>query len=169
MLSKTGTCTSCGYEKIHCICHNKNQRGTTYNRNTSGQTEKYQHYQNYQETNNDQYAETSRINRGSDEEKFMEEFNPVQDELLSTYISRTAIATEKLIEHSMFKHIYGGRKPWPSHTSTRYCPVCTLCQFVNTLRATLISLSEIQDISLLKFEVHLSVRWQDSTFIIKPT
>ncbi len=154
-LEKTGTCNSCGYQKIHCICHNQNQHGTMYRRNTSGEIAKYQHYQNYQDTNNDQYAETARINRHSDEQKFMEELWPVNGENCATYLARTSIASTELIKHAMHKHIYGGRKPWPSHTSTRYCPVCTLCQLVNTLTDILIALSEIQDISKLTLYIQL--------------
>ncbi len=152
MLSKTGTCSSCGYEKIHCICHNQSQAGTIYARNTSGETGKYQHFENYS-NNPDDYSETARIYRHSNEQKFMEEFYPQENEELSTYISRTATATNKLIEHSMHKHIYGGRKPWPSHTSTRYCPVCTLCQFVNNLTDIILAFSEQVDISKFRFNI----------------
>ncbi len=151
MLAKMGTCPSCGYEKVHCICHNQ-QGGTIYKRNTSGETQKYQHFQNYS-NNPDDYSETARIYRNSDQQKFMEELYPVQDEELSTYISRTATASSKLIEHSMYKHIYGGRKPWPSHTATRYCPVCTLCQFVNNLTDIIIAFSKVTDISKLRFDI----------------
>ncbi len=151
MLAKTGTCPSCGYEKVHCICNNRNQAGTTNLRNTSGQTRKFQNYQNY--SDHDDYAETSRIYRGSDEEKFMAEFYPIDGETMDIYIARTQLAEEKLIEHSMYKHIFGGRKPWPSHTSTRYCPVCTLCQFVNIHRDIWLSLSQIMDVS--KFKIHV--------------
>ncbi len=153
-LSKTGTCPSCGYEKIHCICNNKNQHGTMYNRNTSGETQKYQYFQNYS-NNPDDYSETARIYRHTDEQKFMEELNPVNEEYVTSFIARTAIATEKLIEHSMYKHIYGGRKPWPSHTATRYCPVCTLCQFVNLFRDFCIELSNVIDISNLMIHTTL--------------
>ncbi len=123
-----------------------------YKRNTSGETQKYQHFQNYS-NNPDDYSETARIYRNSDDQKFMEELFPVQDEELSTYISRTATASNKLIEHSMYKHIYGGRKPWPSHTATRYCPVCTLCQFVTNLTDIIIAFSKVTDISKLRFDI----------------
>ncbi len=152
MLTKTGTCPSCGYEKVHCICNNQKQYGTMYKRNTSGETQKYQHFQNYS-SNPDDYSETARIYRNSDEQKFMEELFPQDNEELSTYISRTSTASNKLIEHSMYKHIYGGRKPWPSHTATRYCPVCTLCQFVNNLTDIIIAFSQYTDISKFRFNI----------------
>ncbi len=161
MLAKTGTCTSCGYERVHCICYNQNQHGTTHRRNTSGETTKYQNFQNYQ--NHDDYAETSRIYRNSDEKKFMEEFYPIDKENLATYLARTSIAEEKIIEHSMYKHIYSGRKPWPSHTSTRYCPVCTLCQFVNIWRELGNAMSQVMDISKWQINVTSDVEAPFST------
>ncbi len=123
-----------------------------HKRNTTGDTVKFQYYDNYNSNTSD-YSETARINRNTDEKKFMEEFYPVDKELMSTYIARTQTAENKLIEHSMYKHIYGGRKPWPSHSSTRYCLVCTLCQFVNIHRDIWISLSQIIDVSKLQLNV----------------
>ncbi len=133
-LAKHGTCSSCGYEKQYCICETNNQHGTIYPRNTSGETRKFQNYDHYN-SNTDDYARTAPMYRDpyGNERKFMEELYPVNDETVSTYLKRTEIASDQLIQSSMHKHIFGGRKPWPSHTSSRYCPVCTLCQFVETL------------------------------------
>ncbi len=79
----------------------------------------------------------------------MAELFPVDKETLSNYIKRSDIGATALIQSSMHKHIYGGRKPWPSHTSSRYCPVCNLCQALETLRQIIIQLpQEIQEKAL---------------------
>lgn len=169
-LAKTGTCASCGYEKIHCICHNKNQYGTIYNRNTSGERRKYQNYQDYESDNYNDYSQTSRISSRDIERKFMDEFFPVTNETLDIYYARTAIATHELIESSMYKHIYGGRKPWPSHTSSRYCPICVLCQQVETYRQLIEKLSDFIDLSQYQFKVSTGVTPLHTTIeIIKIT
>ncbi len=154
-LAKTGTCSSCNYEKIHCICRNQNQHGTVYRRNTHGETAKYQHFQNPDNYND--YSTTSTIASQSDERKFMEELFPMDKETLDIYYARTDIATNKCIESSIYKHIYGGRKPWPSHTSSRYCPICTLSQQVETYRQIIESLSQLQDLSKLQLHVETGV------------
>jgi len=156
-LEKTGTCNSCGYEKLHCICHNEQPYGTTNRRNTSGETQRYQHFSNYYDNQENDYARTSAIASRGEDRKFMEELLPVNNETLDIFYARSDIASNKLIEHSMHKHIYGGRKPWPSHTSSRYCPICTLCQQVETYRQIIQSLAELQDVSLLKFKVETGV------------
>ncbi len=141
-LKKVGTCKSCGYENANCICKNNNQLGTIKNRNTSGETRLYQNYNDMRNTND--YAMTSRINRTSAEErKIMEELLPVDGELLTTYIQRTDIAESKLCEHSIQHHLFGTKRTWSCHTSSRYCFICTLAQYINVNRSLYNSLQEI--------------------------
>ena len=98
----------------------------------------YQHYDNYNKPHED-YSITSPIYRSAEteERKFVEEAWPVDKEPLTTWINRTSIHEKELIEHIMYKHIFGGKRPWPSHTTSRYCPVCVLAQFVNVTKAVM--------------------------------
>ncbi len=153
-LAKTGTCPNCDYEKMFCICNNNKIRNhNTGKRNTSGDLVRPP-YQNYSEQ--EDYARHQHYDPSSYERKFMQEFFPIDTEQLTTYISRTNIQSEKIIESSVHKHLYGGKKAWPCHTTTRYCPVCILAQQVEQLRQIIISLSEVQDLSLLILQVTTS-------------
>lgn len=134
MLEKQGTCPSCGYEKKNCMCGRK--------KNTSGDYVAYQNYTDYRNTND--YAMTQRINRGSSEErKIMEELLPVSGEKLTTFLKRTEIGEQKLIEHSIQHHLYGTKRVWSCHTSSRYCFICTTSQYLNVNRSLFISLQEL--------------------------
>ncbi len=151
MLAKTGTCAVCDYEKMYCICDNAKLRNyQTGARNTSGDLVRPP-YQNYSEQ--DDYSRRQHYDPNSYERKFMEEFFPIQDELISTYISRTNLASQKIVESSIHKHLYGGKKVWPCHTTSRYCPVCILAQQVEQNRKLIIALSEHMDMSKLYLNV----------------
>lgn len=146
MIEKTGTCNGCGYEKRHCMCGRK--------RNTSGDYAAYQNYRDYRNIND--YAMTARINRTSVEErKIMEELLPVDGELLTTYIKRSSVAEQKLTEHSIQHHLYGTKKVWACHTSSRYCFICTMAQYVNVHRALWNSLADVIDISKITISVNV--------------
>ncbi len=153
-LAKTGTCSICDYEKMFCICHNQKIRNNnTGKRNTSGDLVRPP-YQNYSEQ--EDYARHQHYDPNSYERKFMQEFFPIDLEPVSIYIARTNVQSEKIIQSSVSKHLYGGKKVWPCHTTSRYCPICILAQQVEQLRQIIISLSETQDMSLLILKVSTS-------------
>lgn len=144
MLEKVGTCSGCGYEKKNCMCGRK--------KNTSGEYAMYQNYTDFRNSND--YAMTARINRTSSEDrKFMEELMPVNGELLITYIQRSEIAEQKLIEHSIQHHLYGTKRVWACHTSSRYCFICTMAQFLNVNRAMFTLLPTIRNLENIKIKV----------------
>jgi len=148
MIEKKGTCKSCGYEMKYCICGKK--------KNSSGDVQLYQNYNDYREASYQNYAVTSKINRTTREErKIMEELSPVDGELLSTYLKRTEIAEHELIQYSIHYHLYGTRKgAWACHTGSRYCFICSTAQYLNVNRAIYENLSQIVD--LTKIIIHIT-------------
>ncbi len=122
-----GTCSHCGFEMEKCVCGKK--------RNTSGDVAEFSHYVNYQDERN-MFAMTSprMYQRDSEENKFFDEILPVDKELVSVWIERTLLHTTKLTEYSRYQHIYGTKRTWSCHESSRYCFICTLCDFVDVLR-----------------------------------
>ncbi len=167
-LEKTGTCKHCGYPSMHCICNQHNQAGTTHRRNTSGDVARYQHFSNYHEQTDD-YARTAEYSRTQTEQKVNIDIMPVHNENLVTFHSRTELSATESIKYAQNKHIYGGRKPWPSHTNSATCPVCTLSQQVETYRQILLSLSKLIDLSKYKIIVERGVTPLLTNFNIVPT
>lgn len=144
MLEKTGTCASCGYEKRNCMCGRP--------KNTSGEYTMYQNYKDFRNTPD--YAMTARINRSSAEDrKIMEELLPTNNENVITFLQRSDLASSKLIEYSINHHLYGTKRVWSCHTTSRYCFICTLSQFLNILRSTLSSISDLVDLTKLYFKI----------------
>jgi hypothetical protein len=138
MIEKQGTCSSCGYEKSQCHCGRK--------RNSSGEYTAYNNYTDYRNTSD--YSMTARINRTqSSDRKIMEELLPINGEPILTYLARTDIAETKLTEYSIQHHLYGTKRVWSCHTSSRYCFICTLAQYVNTNRTLFKSLKDIIDLT----------------------
>lgn len=150
-LAKTGTCPNCDYEKMYCICNNQKSRNyNTGKRNTSGDLVRPP-YQNYSEQ--DDYSRHQHYDPNAYDRKFMAEFYPVDGEPVDIYISRTNLISTKIIESSIHKHLYGGKKVWPCHTTTRYCPVCILAQQVEQCRNIIISLAEHMDMSTFHINI----------------
>ncbi len=150
-LAKTGTCEVFDYEKVNCICHNQKIRNhNTGKRNTSGDLVRPT-YQNY--TEQEDYARHQHYDPNSYERKYMQEFWPINGESVSNYLARTNLSSKQIIESSVHKHLYGGKKVWPCHTTSRYCPICILSQHVEMLRQMLVAHSEVQDISKLILKV----------------
>jgi hypothetical protein len=128
MIEKRGTCDHCGHMKSHCVCGRP--------RNTSGDTVKYNNYTDFR--NHDDYAMTARINRTSSEErKIMDELSPISGENLKTFIKRTSLAERKLTEYAVTHHLYGTKRVWSCHTSSRYCFICTMAQYIEVNRMVL--------------------------------
>ncbi len=122
-----GTCSHCGYEMEKCQCGHK--------RNTSGDVASFSHYTNYSDEKN-MFSMTTPHMYQRDEEanKFFEEILPINTEDVKVWIERTQVHTTKLTEYSRNQHIYGTRTTWACHKSSRYCFICTLCDFVDVLR-----------------------------------
>jgi hypothetical protein len=137
-LSSTKTCLHCGYSKDNCVCHKR--------KNTSGDPVIYQNYVDQRQV--DDYAMTARINRTSSEDrKIMDELLPMDGELLANYIKRSDIAASKLTKYSVNHHLYGTKRVWSCHTSSRYCFICTMAQSLEVLRALYTTLEKTTDLS----------------------
>lgn len=144
MLQKSGTCPHCDYPKSDCHCGRKI--------NTSGDYVAYNNYTDYRNTAD--YAMTARINRTSSEDrKIMEELLPVNGETVFNFLKRSDIAEQKLIEYSLQHHLYGTKRVWSCHTSSRYCFICNLSQYLNMLRAMYNGLSDLIDLKNYYFHV----------------
>ncbi len=158
-LAKTGTCEVCDYEKMYCICNNNKLRNyNTGKRNTSGELVRPP-YQNYSEQ--DDYSRHQHYAPNDMERKFMQEFFPIDKESLTNYIARTNLSSQKIIESSVHKHLYGGKKVWPCHTTSRYCPICILAQQVEQLRQLIIAISEKTDLSKMTLKVTTNMAHPD--------
>lgn len=138
MLEKKGTCAHCGYENRHCQCNEQPEKYPSGYFNYYGNT-----------WSRDNFAITSRIQRHTEaERKFMEELLPIDKEDVKTYLERSDIAMQKLIEHSIWYHLYGTKKGvWPCHSSSRYCFICNLAQFVEINRTFMMSMNDFVDLS----------------------
>ncbi len=89
----------------------------------------------------DLYALTSNINRQEDSSavKHFSSLFPVEGEKLQSWVRRTARDTLELTENARYHHIHGTSKTWACHTSSRYCFICVLCDFVDILRSMALS------------------------------
>ncbi len=92
----------------------------------------------------DLYALTSSINRQEERSavKHMEALFPTDGEQLSSWTRRTARDSMELTENARYHHIHGTSKTWACHTSSRYCFICVLCDFVDILRTMALSFPE---------------------------
>ncbi len=97
----------------HCECGKK--------RNTSGEVVRYSNYTNYSDDKS-MYSMTSPLayQRDTEARKYFEEILPLDKEQLDIWIERTAQHTVKLTEYSRNWHIYGTKKTWACHDSSRY-------------------------------------------------
>jgi hypothetical protein len=135
------TCDHCGYDRVHCQCGRK--------RNTTGDPIKFQNYEDMRSSSD--YAMTSRIRRADPQQrKIMEELMPVDEELLLTYIKRTDIATNELCKYGVHQHLFGTKREWSCHTTSRYCFICTMAQFIDTMRGilTMIPQEKLSDLHI---------------------
>ncbi len=92
----------------------------------------------------DLYALTQSINRQEERDavKHMSSLFPVDGEKLDSWVRRTARDTLELTENARYHHIHGTSKTWACHTSSRYCFICVLCDFVDILRCQALSMSD---------------------------
>lgn len=139
------TCPHCGYEINHCRCGD-GETGTTPT--VQG---RFNYYSDMADDSHP-YARTSPINRSGDARvKHYAELAPLDNELVLTWINRTAKHSAELAEHSRWHHLYGTRKPWACHTSGRYCFICTLCDLNDNLRELAVS--------FIAFDPNYALRW----------
>ncbi len=129
------TCVHCNYDMEHCICGKK--------RNMAGDVEKFGNYSDWKDRKNMFAMTTPRMyQRDSEEHKYFEEILPLDKEKLDIWIRRTAQHTVKLTDYARYQHIYGTKRTWSCHDSSRYCFICTLCDFVDILRCLAVSIME---------------------------
>ncbi len=95
---------------------------------------KYHNYTDYSQEQN-MYAMHKTLRQNEDEHmKYFEELFPEPDEPLETWLRRTARHVHKLVEYSQHQHVYGTKRTWSCHASSRYCFICTLCNMLDTIR-----------------------------------
>lgn len=104
-------------------------------RNSSGDLVKFNYYTDYTKEKN-LYAMTSSIHQQQqrNEIKHNNDILPIDRESLNIWLKRTIKSSMDLTEYSRNQHIHGTTKTWACHTSSRYCFICTLCDFVDILR-----------------------------------
>ncbi len=96
----------------------------------------YTNYNDYRNDSNAPYSMTARINRSPEiARKFMEELQPVNDEMLTNFYTRTEIAEKELVSYGIHQHLYGTKRVWSCHTSSRYCFICTKAQYIDIHRS----------------------------------
>lgn len=154
-MSQDATCNGCGFQKRHCECGRK--------RNTSGDVVKYSNYSNWKDDMNP-YSMTSpkMYQRDAESNKYFTEILPILNEEVQIWIERTASHTVKLTEYSRNHHIYGTKRTWSCHDSSRYCFICTLCDFVDILRSMAISFLNIYPKPPLYWAISISDSGQSS-------
>ncbi len=104
-------------------------------RNTSGDKVQFNYWTDYTDKK-DMFAMTSSITRqqSRQEIKHNPAILPMDNEELKTWLQRTIKESIDLTEYSRYHHITGTTKTWACHTSSRYCFICVLCDFVDILR-----------------------------------
>lgn len=122
------TCPHCGYEINQCRC------GTGEAGTTPTIPGKFNYYQDYSKDDTP-YARTSPIQRNSGVVKHFPELSPLNDESVTIWAERIDRKAHDLTQHARWYHLYGTRKaPWPCHSTTMYCFICTLCDLVDNMR-----------------------------------
>ncbi len=108
-------------------------------------TLKYSNYTDYS-TQENMYAMHSTV-RARDVEalKYMEELFPEENEPLEVWIRRTARHVHKLVEYAHHQHVYGTKRTWSCHQSSRYCFICVMAQMLETIRNVSMDLLDVVD------------------------
>ncbi len=104
---------------------------------------KYTNYTDYSTEQNMYAMHTAIRSRNIEELKYMEELFPEDGEHLDTWIRRTARHVHKLTEYAYHQHIYGTKRTWSCHESSRYCFICTLSQMLDILRNMALDILEL--------------------------
>ncbi len=77
--------------------------------------------------------------------KYFEELFPEDQEPLAIWLRRTARHVHQLTEYAQHQHVYGTKRTWSCHESSRYCFICTLCSMVENLRNTSMDMLSLID------------------------
>jgi len=95
---------------------------------------KYTNYTDYS-TEQNMYAMHKPIrSKDTEQMKYFEELFPEEEEELETWLRRTARHVHKLTEYAYHQHIYGTKRTWSCHESSRYCFICTLSNLLQNYR-----------------------------------
>jgi len=95
---------------------------------------KYTNYTDYSEEKSMYAMHTATRARDVEAMKYFEELYPENGEHLDTWIRRSARHVHKLSEYAYHQHIYGTKRTWSCHESSRYCFICTMASFIEVLR-----------------------------------
>ncbi len=112
---------------------------------------KYSNYTDYSKEENMYAMHTTVRARDIEHLKYFEELFPEEQEPLEIWLRRTARHVHKLVEYAQHQHVYGTKRTWSCHESSRYCFICTLCSMVENIRNTSMDMLEHVKIPL-KFE-----------------
>ena len=114
------TCPKCGYQRVHCQCGRTDLNADDYygKRNTSGDPIKFRYFTDLR--NEEDFAVTSRINRrGEVQRRFIQEYLPINKEPLLVWYERTEIASDEVSKFAIQLHLFGTKKEWACHTTSR--------------------------------------------------
>lgn len=145
-LTQERTCPNCHNRKSYCTCGKR--------RNTSGQPMTMQHYTDY--TKEEDYAVTSKIYRDSPEKRrIIAEYYPMPNEALLTWIERTDVTCEYVMEFSYNLHmgVHTGKQPWASHRTSRICPTCGPNQLIQMARTALYLMKDVVPLHKIYWKV----------------
>ncbi len=109
---------------------------------------KYTNYTDYSQENNMYAMHTTVRARDIEQLKYFEELFPEENEPLDIWVRRTARHVHKLTEYSQHQHVYGTKRTWSCHASSRYCFICTLCTMLDCIRNVSIDMIEHIDTPL---------------------
>ncbi len=140
------TCPHCGFQLFECTCGKK--------RNTSGDVVAYQNYTDYRGFSD--YSTTKRLSHEETKQKYMEEINPLPDEILLSFFKRTDKHIQQLNEYSSQHHLVGTKKgAWQCHTSSRYCFICVQIQLTNLLTSIINTLPDLVNLENITFKTNI--------------
>ncbi len=122
---------------------------------------KYTNYTDYSQEENMYAMHTPIRARNEEALKYLEELYPEDNEHLDTYIRRTARHVHKLSEYAYHQHIYGTKRTWSCHQSSRYCFICTQTSLVEILRNGAMDMLE-------HIKTPLKYVKEEGTFRLKP-
>ncbi len=131
-------------------------------------------YSNYTDFSSEQnmYAMHTPIRAKDIEQlKYMEELFPEEQEHLDTWLRRTARHVHKLTEYAYHQHIYGTKRTWACHASSRYCFICVMSQLLQNLRNMALDIMDYIQTPLMwvkEIEKDIGDRGSIGTFRLKP-
>ncbi len=101
--------------------------------------------------------------------KYFEEIFPVDGEENESWVRRTAVHIHKLTEYAYHHHIYGTKRKWACHESSRYCFICTLCNIIEVIRNMSMDMIELYPDEHLRWKLSNDAKTGTQYRLIKPT